>query len=180
MWDDVFAFAFPENDYTKFDSDNDEYYLGPIVTFKNEDGKMEIIDGQQRLTTLMLLLRAFYEKFGKMQDENAINTRENLALCIWKTNEFRKPVMDRLKIDSEVATDNDKDEFLQILKTGVASNGMKSNYAVNYRFFQEKINTFLSEYPGFFLIFQPVYLIIVFFSQLKLTIKTLHFVFSLH
>ena len=150
VWDDVFAFAFPENDYTKFDSDNDEYYLGPIVTFKNEDGKMEIIDGQQRLTTLMLLLRAFYEKFGKMQDENAINTRENLALCIWKTNEFRKPVMDRLKIDLEVATDNDKDEFLQILKTGVASNGMKSNYAVNYRFFQEKINTFLSEYPGYF------------------------------
>ena len=111
---------------------------------------MEVIDGQQRLTTLMLLLRAFYEKFGKMQDENSINTRENLALCIWKTNEFRKPVMDKLKIDSEVATDNDKDEFLMILRTGSVPDNMKSGYAQNFRFFQSKINTFLNEYPSFF------------------------------
>lgn len=150
LWDDIFTFAFPDNDYTKFDSDNDEYYLGPIVTFKNAAGKMEVIDGQQRLTTLMLLLRAFYEKFGKMQDENSINTRENLALCIWKTNEFRKPVMDKLKIDSEVATDNDKDEFLLILRTGQAPDNMKSGYAQNFRFFQDKINSFLNEYPSFF------------------------------
>lgn len=150
LWDDIFSFAFPDNDYTKFDSDNDEYYLGPIVTFKNDAGKMEVIDGQQRLTTLMLLLRAFYEKFGKMQDENSINTRDNLALCIWKTNEFRKPVMDKLKIDSEVATDNDKDEFLAILRTGQAPEKLKSGYAQNFRLFQEKINTFLNEYPSFF------------------------------
>lgn len=65
-------FAFPENDYTKFDSDNDEYFLGPIVTFKNDAGKLEIIDGQQRLTTLMLLLRAFYSKFGNMKDPYAV------------------------------------------------------------------------------------------------------------
>ena len=69
LWDDIFTFAFPDNDYSRFDSDNDEYFLGPIVTFKNDDGKLEVIDGQQRLTTLMLLLRAFYAKFGNMQDE---------------------------------------------------------------------------------------------------------------
>ena len=46
--------------------------------------------------------------------------------------------MDELKIDSEVATDNDKDEFLKILKTGNADN-LKSKYAENYRFFQNKI-----------------------------------------
>ena len=63
--DDIFVFAFPENDYTKFDSDNDEYFLGPIVTFKNDEGKLEIIDGQQRLTTLMLLLESFLFKVWK-------------------------------------------------------------------------------------------------------------------
>lgn len=31
---DIFSFAFPENDYSKFDSENDEYFLGPIVTYK--------------------------------------------------------------------------------------------------------------------------------------------------
>ena len=69
LWDDIFAFAIPEEDVDKFDQ-RDEYYLGPIVTFKNADGKQEIIDGQQRLTTLMLLLRAFYQRSGHMKDEN--------------------------------------------------------------------------------------------------------------
>ena len=59
LWDDIFTFAFPENDYTKFNSSNDEYFLGPIVTFKNDDKKQEIIDGQQRFTTLYILLKAF-------------------------------------------------------------------------------------------------------------------------
>ena len=55
-----------------------------------------------------------------------------------------------LKIDSEVATDNDKDEFLEILRKGIVGKDQKSNYAKNYRFFQEKIDTFLSEYPSYF------------------------------
>ena len=64
LWEDIFTFAFPNNNSEEFNSENDEYFLGPIVTFKNQDGKMEIIDGQQRLTTLMLLLRAFYDRYG--------------------------------------------------------------------------------------------------------------------
>ena len=71
LWDDIFSFAFPDDDYEKFNND-DEYYLGTIVTFKNEKNKLEVIDGQQRLTTLMLLLRAFYSKFGSMKDKNSI------------------------------------------------------------------------------------------------------------
>ena len=149
LWDDIFSFAFPENDRTKFDSNN-EYFLGPIVTFKNDKGKMEVIDGQQRLTTLMLLLRAFYVGFGHMQDEESRATRESIEKCIWKTNEFGKPDMEALKIDSEVATDKDKEEFLEILRTGEAEKSKKSSYAVNYRFFQAKIEYFLKTYPGYF------------------------------
>ena len=148
LWDDIFEFAFPGDDVSKFNSD-EEYYLGPIVTFKNDDGKKEIIDGQQRLTTLMLLLRAFYSKFGNMKDEKSLQTKDIISKCIWKTDEFGKPDMDELKIDSEVATDNDKDEFLKILKTGNADN-LKSKYAENYRFFQKKINEFLDAYPSYF------------------------------
>lgn len=150
LWEDIFNFAFPDNDYSKFDSNSDEYFLGPIVTFKNDKSKMEIIDGQQRLTTLMLLLRAFYEKFGNMQDDNSKKTRENLEKCIWKTDEFGTPDKSKLKIDSEVATDNDKDEFLNILKSGIVSDEMKSKYALNYKFFQKQINDFLQTFPGYF------------------------------
>lgn len=148
LWEDIFNFAFPDNDYSKFDSDNDEYFLGPIVTFKNNN-KLEIIDGQQRLTTLMLLLRAFYDRFANMKDQTSIKTREAISKCIWKTDEFGTPLMNALKIDSEVATDNDKEEFLSILKNGNAD-GKKSKYAVNFRFFVERINKFLEDYPSYF------------------------------
>ena len=149
LWDDIFTFAFPDNNYQKFEK-NEEYFLGSIVTFENENNKKEVIDGQQRLTTLMLLLRAFYAKFNNMQDDNSKSTRDRIAQCLWKTDEFGKADLNVLKIDSEVATDNDKDEFLDILKTGIVSKEQKSNYAKNYTFFQQKIDIFLSEYPSYF------------------------------
>lgn len=149
LWDDIFSFAIPDEGRTEFDS-NSEFFLGPIVTFKNSVSKMEVIDGQQRLTTLMLLLRAFYEKFGHMQDKASVATKQNIEKCIWKTDEFGEPDMSALKIDSEVATDKDKDEFLEILKTGVVKPGQKSRYAANYRFFQNFIDDFLAKYPTYF------------------------------
>ncbi len=149
LWDDIFSFAIPDDGRTEFDS-NREYFLGPIVTFKNDDAKMEVIDGQQRLTTLMLLLRAFYAKFGHMQDKASVATRQNIEKCIWKTDEFGEPHMSALKIDSEVATDKDKDEFLDILRTGTIKAGQKSRYAANFKFFQNCIDDFLAKYPTYF------------------------------
>lgn len=138
LWEDICDFALPNFDYSAFDT-NSEYYLGPIVTFKNSNGKLEIIDGQQRLTTLLLLLRAFYSKSGKSNDPQSRYTRENIEKCIWKTDEFGQPLSNQLKIDSEVATDNDKGVFLEILETGIVDKNNKSRYAENYRFFQAKV-----------------------------------------
>ena len=150
LWEDIFEFAIPDADATKFRSDKDEYFLGPIVTFQNAAKQLEIIDGQQRLTTLMLLLRAFYDYFTSMQDQNSIQTREAIGKCIWKTDEFGNPDKQTLKINSEVATDNDKDEFLSILRTGITSDKQRSRYAENFRFFQQKIQEFLSKFPAYF------------------------------
>lgn len=150
LWDDLFQFSFPDNNCDKFNTEGEEYFLGPIVTFKNEQGKMEVIDGQQRLTTLLLLLRAFYDKYGNMRDDRAIKTSKFIEQCIWKTDEFGDPDKNELKINSEVATDKEKDEFLSILRTGIAEDSKKSRYADNYRFFQEKIQEFLNSYPDWF------------------------------
>lgn len=149
LWEDLFSFAFPDNN-SKFDRSTAEYYLGPIVTFKNENKQLEIIDGQQRLTTIMLLLRAFYSRFSKMKDENSVEIQKIIGRCIWKTDELDRPDMEQLKINSEVATDNDKDEFLSILKNGDVNDKMKSRYAVNFRFFQQKIDDFVNDYPSWF------------------------------
>ncbi|UQK59491.1 DUF262 domain-containing protein [Fenollaria massiliensis] len=151
LWDDIFAFSFPDGNADNFDSENDEYFLGPIVTFKNQDtGKSEIIDGQQRITTLMLLLRAFYVKLLNMKDNNTIKTRDAIASCIWKADEFDNPDKTRLKIDSEVASDDDKEEFYYILINGEVKKDMKSRYANAFRFFEEKIQVFLNEFPSYF------------------------------
>lgn len=151
LWEDLFSFCFPNDDSDQF-NEGDEYFLGPIVTFKNDDRKMEIIDGQQRLTTLLLLLRAFYNKLGHMQDTRSVKMKEDIEKCIWRANGFGEYNKNDLKIDSEVATDNDKEEFLDILKNGVVS-GKKSKYAANFHFFEENIDTFLSHYPSYFAYF---------------------------
>ena len=149
LWDDLFAFAFPNDDFEQFDSGSDEYFLGPIVTFKNDEGKLEIIDGQQRLTTIMLLLRAFYDKFANMKDKQSVKTRAAISECVWKTDEFDDPDTDQLKIDSEVASDGDKDEFLRILRTGCAEKDWRSAYATNFAFFQKRISQLVSEWPTY-------------------------------
>ena len=151
LWEDIFSFAFPDNNYEKFD-DNEEYFLGSIVTYKNENSQSEVIDGQQRLTTLMLILRAFYDRFKEMSDKNSKQTRDRIEQCIWKTDTFGTANKDTLKISSEVATDNDKEEFIELLRTGELNRNRKrkSQYVLNYQFFQEKINEFLQKFPSFF------------------------------
>ena len=104
----------------------------------------------------MLLLRAFYSKFGHMQDKASISTKQNIEKCLWKTDEFGEPDMSQLKIDSEVATDNDKEEFLEILRTGIVNKEMKSKYACNFRFFQNNIDEFCPNTLLTLLIYLPV------------------------
>lgn len=151
LWEDLFSFSFPNDDSDQF-NDSDEYFLGPIVTFKNNEGKMEIIDGQQRLTTLLLLLRAFYNKLGHMQDSRSIKMKEDIEKCIWRANGFGEYNKNDLKIDSEVATDKDKEEFLNILRNG-DTKGKMSKYASNFRYFEREIEEFLSHYPSYFAYF---------------------------
>lgn len=56
LWDDV---------YSAMEAGNDSYFLGPVILTGPHDGRFEIVDGQQRLTTLTILfcvIRDFYSK----------------------------------------------------------------------------------------------------------------------
>ncbi len=148
LWEDLFGFSFPNDNCDQFNED-DEYFLGPIVTFKNDEKKLEIIDGQQRLTTLMLLLRAFYNKWSHMKDQTSQAMKQDIEKCLWRANNFGAYQKDDLKIASEVATDNDKEEFIAILRDGSADN-MKSRYAKNFKYFEGQIVNFLNNYTSYF------------------------------
>ena len=97
----------------------------------------------------MLLLRAFYTRYSNMQDKTSIKAGESIGTCIWETDEIDDtPNMDSCKLETEVATDDAKQEFKEILRTGEIKDSQKSTYANNYRFFQEKIDEFLQKFDG--------------------------------
>src|SRR5699024_1619861 len=63
-WDDFDREQLLEDimDYIETD---DEYFLGSLIVFEKEDSVYEVIDGQQRLTTLFILLAALQEKVDR-------------------------------------------------------------------------------------------------------------------
>jgi uncharacterized protein with ParB-like and HNH nuclease domain len=143
------------NDITNFfieRKDNEEYFLGTIVTCKSDEKSnyIEIIDGQQRITSLFLLLRAFYKKLEKMpDDENIIGLKSQIAPCIWDVDQISRKVKDtkKIHIESKVATENDNDVFHNILFDGNVDNKNKDLYSSNYSFFFEKCEEFARDNP---------------------------------
>ena len=76
--------------------EDETYYLQPIVVKKMADGKIELIDGQQRLTTLFILLQYIQKEYKpklKLQYSLEYKTRKN-------SEEFLK------NIDESQANDN--------------------------------------------------------------------------
>ncbi|EAJ4972844.1 DUF262 domain-containing protein, partial [Campylobacter upsaliensis] len=78
LWDDIYHFY-------KNKTDNDEYFLGSMVIYA-ENKVQNIIDGQQRTTTLLLLIRALYEKAKGQKKENVDKLKDSLADCLWDTH----------------------------------------------------------------------------------------------
>ena len=65
--------------------DNDKpYYVGSLVCFKREDGSFELIDGQQRHTTLTLINLVL--KNWKFQGHNKLQEHKNILESVPKPN----------------------------------------------------------------------------------------------
>jgi uncharacterized protein with ParB-like and HNH nuclease domain len=121
-------------------TDEQEYFFGTIVTYKDESN-IFIIDGQQRITSFFLLLRAFYYKFENLGDKSKVARLYNeIGSCIWDTDKRSGDVKDKTKfhIQSLVATEDEKDVFSRILETGQCNREAKDNYSINYSFFLDK------------------------------------------
>ncbi|MBP3224591.1 MAG: DUF262 domain-containing protein [Campylobacter sp.] len=122
--------------------------MGTIVYFVNDNGEKEIIDGRQRLTSIMLLLRAIYEKLSSSEimtpeGKNFINMIEPLLFI---KNEMTGQVdKDEILIRSDVVSDSQNHTFHQILKTGNAQSEAKDNYSKNYDSFSKLYDEFISQ-----------------------------------
>ncbi len=147
LWQDILDFY--ENDISK----NQEYYLGTIVSYKSEENEkqIDIIDGQQRITSFFLLLRAFYTKLEAMNQEDARvkGLMGQIAPCIWDVDSISQLVEDKKKthIESKVATDEDNHTFHVILETGHYDPLKKDRYSENYKFFLDRCGEYASVNP---------------------------------
>ena len=64
------------NDY-KNNISTSKYYIGSLVVYKRDDEKLEVIDGQQRLTTLFILLSILKDKHFEIVLTNQMLTFES-------------------------------------------------------------------------------------------------------
>jgi uncharacterized protein with ParB-like and HNH nuclease domain len=144
LWNDI-------EDFSNTEARNGaDYFLGTIVSYSANDKNLEIIDGQQRITSFLLMLRAFYKKLELMpEDADVIGLKSQLAPCIWDIDEISRLVADKknIHIVSQVATEEDNDTFHKILETGDCLEEADDNYSVNYRFFKGKCDDFAINYP---------------------------------
>jgi uncharacterized protein with ParB-like and HNH nuclease domain len=145
LWNDIENFAVTE---AKTSAD---YFLGTIVSYVTPENNQEIIDGQQRITSLLLLLRAFYRKLEDMidDDEDVVGLKNQLAPCIWDINPISQKVSNKTKIHilSQVATEEDNDTFHKILETGNSNVSAVDNYSNNYRFFKHQCDEYTERNP---------------------------------
>lgn len=136
LWDDIMIF------YTKSHDDKDKnYFLGSITLFPctNEDNqvandKWEVIDGQQRLMTLSLLMKAFYREFPKYEGlKESLFTKDSVTGHI-------EPTQPRL--ESKVLEEDQKIFYAIITSTENNKEHEKSNMTQNYKFFIKQIEGF--------------------------------------
>lgn len=143
MWDDFLKF------YSDANSKNKEYFFGSIVVYKDE-GISQVVDGQQRLTSLLLLfsaMKCFLEKNRnrleqKSIDENnrfekyisdAINTLNKLIF-----NERGLGLEQVLKVKIERASGFSFDEILNKVIQCETKNNVLQNVNEKYKEIAER------------------------------------------
>ena len=115
------------------------YFLGCVVSYE-ENGERQIIDGQQRITSLFLLLRAVFSMLEKEENktDEVNNFIQKIKPALWKENEMTgKEDRSKILLRSEVVTDSGNLILRNILESGEADKNAKDNYSKNYNKFKE-------------------------------------------
>lgn len=113
-------------DYAK--KQGPKYYIGTLMVHQREDGKYEVIDGQQRLTTLFLML-CYYQQYlnqnkaqGSTQETFSVFTLDAHKLVFEnrpKSTEALHRIVEYTKLDNTPESlDFDEDKNNQAIITG--------------------------------------------------------------
>ena len=139
-------------EYTSGEEKDSTYFLGTIVAYENDENEQEIIDGQQRITSLFLLLRALYSKLSSMSETlQSKNFMRQIEAAMWEQDELTAEVdFEKVLIVSRVVGEEENNIFTNILVTGETEKGRKDTYSENYKLFVELIEDYASKEPELF------------------------------
>ena len=135
LFDDIWEFSI---DRTQPDGAK-SYFLGCVVSYA-ENGERQIIDGQQRITSLFLLLRAV---FAMLENEETRSDKVThfigqIKPALWKRDEMTgKEDRHQMLLRSEVVSDSGNELLRKILETGKADSKAGDNYSRNFNKFIE-------------------------------------------
>ena len=142
---------FTEGDVSKKNKNsNDTYFLGTVISFKNENGEQEIIDGQQRITSLFLLLRAIYTKLKTFSKKTNLYDEllSEIEPILWKNVIKSEGAVKNVLISSSVINDEGNNILKGILENGVTKEVVNDRYSLNYTLFQRLFDGLVYENPG--------------------------------
>ena len=133
------------------------HFLGSIILSKvdvasGESRRMPVIDGQQRLTTISVLLKVIYDilpqtgRFSKAVLANPYIARWFDIDALQK--ELNKKVEDVVQIMSDVFDAEDLDVIKNIYKQGGTAGDLSEYYQNIYNTFEDKMETFKKEYSN--------------------------------
>lgn len=132
--------------------DNDpHYFLGSIICINQsqdalETQKLELVDGQQRMTTLSLLLAAIYKVFSAQPD---LSMEQNIELYNLKNKLVLKKHADQARLIPQVQNHNQQDYFAVLSQAGILDEMETAAHAGNrrvtkaYRHFLSRVELYL-------------------------------------
>lgn len=156
LFDDLVEFA----ESIQGQDEEESYFLGTIVSYENEEKEQEIIDGQQRITSLFLFLRVIYKKFTAMTEtQRAVQLRADIENSLWMTDRLTGQVNeDSILISSRVMGETGNQVLANILKTGETDSSQQDRYSKNFRLFEQLIDGYATKNPVMFTEFISVLL----------------------
>ena len=83
-WEEDEIAALIKDVYDSFKNTKETYYIGTLVTYKRGDSVYEVIDGQQRLTTIFIILKVLGIKNEEIRNKLTYGARKASASTIEK------------------------------------------------------------------------------------------------
>ncbi len=115
------------------------HFFGSIITLtdQNYSNKLVVIDGQQRITTIALLLAAIRDILND-PESNIESEDENLSAKI--DNRLREQYSGKILL---VSVDKDRVPYESVIKHKEYEGGGSSNILINYRFFDKMVRDYV-------------------------------------